>query len=320
MTSQELAYACLEYIGEASMTLTGGYNQTAVYRALVRAQNQARQELFKLNRALFKRTVGVSIAAAATGSITVANGSTAISASTGLGSSGTLAGNSISIGGQTEWNHIYDAAARFLLAPYTGTAGAKTATIYGDAVFLDAAYSRPLGPVWLADIRELRPLASESDLLGYDVHQPMNTDWGRVPSGTHRLPSRRTVAQPTAFFVDTFLSGTNRVRLRLSPVPDAAYTLNFVTEVRPAVITTVDLGSEGADPGATFSLPDGADEHFLLPLVLYHWSTKPFFKDTEGKRQIIADYAARIAEFPGYNVQPQTGNHRLTAGWRRRFR
>jgi hypothetical protein len=319
MTAQQLAYEGLSYIGEYSITLTEytGTASTGVFRALMNAANSAQQELFETNPALFKREVGATVLAPQTGTVAVTNGSTAVSATS---FTSPLHGNTLLIAGQSEYNAIRtEGASTKLLFPYTGPTGTQTATLYGDAVLLDSAFSRPLGPVWLSDIRILTPLAGKAALLGYDPGQNLeHTDWGRVPAGYRRSVQPRTIAQPEAYFADVHLleSGASSIRLFLTPLPDIAYSLRFDAGVRPLAVTVANFGSEGTDPARNFALPAGLDERFLLPLFLYHWSRSTFFKNADARARFREDRPALLAEIEAWKPQPQTGGVIVTGGWR----
>jgi hypothetical protein len=318
VTAQQFAYACLDYLGEFSLTLVEySAAQTAVLRAIVRAGNEAQGRMFKLNPSLFKREAGATVRAVETGTVTVTNGSVTVSATT---LTGALAGNTILIEGQTAYNTIrLEGATKKLVLPYTGTTGVHTAVLYGDAVLLDAGLSRPVGPVWLADIRELTPLAGKPAFIGRDRHQNLGTDWNMRPYRVARFPQSRTVGQPECYFADvhTLEAGTGaQVRLFLTPLPDQEYGLRFDAFVRPTLITVADLGTEGTDPGRNFAIPDAADHEMLLPLWLYYWSRSAFFKNAEARKQIAEDYAAAIEVIRAWKVQPSAGGHMVVGGWR----
>lgn len=326
MTALTLAYSCLGYIGEFSLDLTGYTDANAeapdsakgVFREIVSAINRGQQELFRLNPGLFKREVGATVKAPVTGTVTVTNGSTAVSATT---FTDTLAGNTILIAGMSEYNTIRtEGSDKKLLFPYTGTTGTKAATLYGDAVLLDAGYSRPLGPVWLSDIRVLTPLAGKGALIGHDPRQDLNSDWGRFPLGMNRSVAEKVVAQPEAYFAETHLldAGTSqRVRLFLSPLPERQYSLRFDAQVKPTAVVRDDIGEDDdTDPGRTFPLPDGADDAWLETLVLYYWSRSTFFKNPEARQQIARDRAEIIPVIESWRVQPQTGGHIVSRGWK----
>lgn len=321
LTAQQLAYTCLEYIGEFSLTLVGytGDAGTGVRRALLRAQNQALEELFELNAELFKREIGLTVLAPQTGTVAVTAHSAAVSATS---FTSTLAGNTILISGQAEYNALrLEGAAKKLLFPYTGPTGTQAATLYGDVLAFDATLSRPLGPVWLSDIRALTPLADKFDLLayGYD-RQYLASDWGRHgPSGVARSVQPRRTAQPEAFYIEPHLleSGLSQLRLVLAPMPDREYSLRFDAAVRPLAVTDADLGNAtDPDPARLFALPDQKDHHFLLPLVLYHWSKSAFFKDADARKLLAAEYDATVPQIAAWRVQPQTGSYLNVGGWR----
>lgn len=321
MTAQTLAYACLEYIGEFSLTLTENTGTvttgTGVFRAILRAINEAQQELYAQNPRLFKREVGLSVKAAQSGTVAVTNNSTAVTATS---FTDTLAGQTILIAGQAEYNALRtECASKKLAFPYTGSTGTQAATLYGDVLPLDVAFARPLGPVWLSDIRILNPLAGKAALLGYDPRQDLDCNWGFYPFGTARSVAPRTIGQPEAYYIGTHVpeaGGPPQLRIFLTPIPDRAYSLRFDAEVSPTAILPADLGTEGTDPGKTFALPGGLEERFLLPLVLYFWSRSAWFKNAEARKQIAQDRAAILPAIEAWKAQPQTGSHLAVGGWR----
>ncbi len=318
LTAQQIAYKCLEYLGEFNLTLVEytGDAAVGVYRSIALAITAAQSEMFSLNPLIFKREVGAGVRAPITGTVGVTNGSTAVSATS---FSAPMHSNTILIGGQSEYNAIRtEGGVQKLLFPFTGPTGTQAATLYGDAILLDPAYSQPLSPVWLSDIRILSPLAGKADLLGFDPRQDLNDDWGRLPFGSSQFPKQKLVAQPEAFLVDTHLleAGTSQVRIFLTPIPERVYSLRFDAAVSPVDVTMADLGTEGSDPLRYFGLPGKLDAEYLLPLVLYHWSNSAFFKNAEARRQIIADYQSALLKIEAYKVQQQTGGHVVTRGWR----
>jgi hypothetical protein len=320
LTAQAAAFACLEYIGEFSLTFVEytGDAATGVRRALVRAMNEALEELFELNPQLFKREVGATVLAPVTGTVGVTQGDTAVTSPTFTGSPA-LHGNTILIAGQTEHNAISTEGSDYkLLFPYTGPTGTQPATLYGDVLLLDAAYSKPLSPVWLSNIRILDPLAGKADFLGYDPRQDLNSDWGRQPYGSSRFPRAPLVAQPEAYFAETHtaLAGNlSQIRLALTPIPERQYSLRFDAGVRPLAVTDAHIGTSG-DPNRYFPLPAGLDHKFLLPLILYYWSKTAFFKNEEAKQQIVRDRNDRLPEIEQWKVQPATGGYIDVGGWK----
>lgn len=322
MTAQEIAYSCLAYLGEFSQTLVE-YTSAAgaeVKRSIVRCINRSVQDVFELNPALFKREVGLTVAAPLTGTVGVTADSVNVTAPTFSGNP-TLAGQSIQIAGQTEWNQIFteNAGVYRLVAPYTGTTATRTATLYGDAILLPTTYSKPLGPLWLGDIRELFPLAGKGDFISYDPRQDLSSDWGRYPFGQSRLQQGKLIAQPEGYFVDSWVGvqGTaHRLRIHLTPVPERQYQLRFDAGVRPDIITVANLGSEGTDPAVGFNMPAGYDEKFLLPVVLYHWQKTPFFKNAEARKEIKEDYTATVGQIETWRAQSDAGARIVTTGWR----
>lgn len=328
LTAQQMVFAMLGQIGEWSLTLnqyvddSNGKAATGVQRAYLNAINRGLSELFDKNPALFKREVGLTVPAPAGGTVSVTNQSTAVSATT---LTGPFADHAISIAGQSEFNALRtEGAASKLVFPYTGATGTQPATLYGNAVLLDSTWSKPLGPVWLSDIRILVPLAGKVEYLGYDPYQRMDTDWGRCAMGIRRLPTKPRIAQPEAYYADvhTLEAGTAQIRLFLTPLPEKEYSLRFDAGIRPLPVVIGDVMNDPSapddtiDPGRNFPVPDGKDETFLLPLVLYYWSQSEFFKNAALAKQFAIDRAAILPQIEEYKVQIQTGSHIQTSGWR----
>lgn len=322
LTAQQLAYDCLANLGEYSLTSFVEYTgnaANALFRALVMAQNAALGEMYDLNPSLFKAEQGLVLPAGVAVQIGVTNGSNAVSAISGA--SGPFAGQSILIGGSDNWNTLDTEGGSNLLGfPYTGPTGTQPATLYGDCLALGSGLSKPLGPVWLSDIRVLIPLAGKPAYLGFDSRQLLMHDWGLFPWGSGRLPRSRLVAVPAGFYADVRTLGdtnnTPQVRLYVCPIPDRPYILRFDAAVKPVPVTQAMLGSDGSDPARTFSFPDQNDERFLLPLVRYHFTKCAFFKNEALKKQLAADYADTVRRLETYKVQPLTGSHIQPGGWR----
>lgn len=320
LTARDAAYSCLAYIGEFSLTLTQyeAPASNAVFRELLRAINGALEELFELNPGLFKKERGALVKGPQQGTLGVSGGSDEVTTAFT-----NLAGNTIQIAGQEGYNALRtENAQKRLLYPYSGEDGTVAATLYGDALLLDPALSRPLGPVWLNDIRILDPIAGKTAMVAHDTQQGMDSDWGFRPPGANTFPTQKTVGQPTAYFCDTCTceEGTGQVTqvvIYLSPLPDRPYTLRFDAGVKPKPVGRDQIGAEeDDDPNHYFGLPGENDHHFLLPLILYRWSRSPFFKDKDAKAQLAREYADVLPKIGAWKIQPETGGGIVTRGWR----
>lgn len=321
LTAQQLYYAQLSYIGEYSLTLTDytGTAATAVRRAAILAINEGLAEMFRLNPSLFKRELGIQVLGPVAGTIGVSAGSTAVSAPTFTGYTA-FCGNTIKLTGQNEYNQIRtEGNDTKLLFPYTGATGTVGAAVYGDALALDSVVSRPLGPVWLSDIRILVPLNGKPELLGYDPRQELDTDWGFLPRGVRRQPRPKLICQPEGYLADvhTLEAGTAQLRMMLTPLPDTVYELRFDAHVKPLPVDDDDIGEDdNSDPGRQFPVPDGNTERYLKPLVLDAWSKSAFFKDKVLKKELQTDAQVIRPEIENFRVQQQTGGHVVLRGWR----
>lgn len=242
LTCQQLALKLLGYVGVRQFaaqdvgSLQDSYTSTEGNDVLA-AINGALQEIHaKAPRHVTHRRFGLVTAAPATVTLTAAAGSRTISAASPSGSF--VPGATIAIAGDQIENELVSATE--LVNPFRGSTGSVSATIYTDCLALDARVQTVLPPVWMGNTRQLIPAPNYDELIKFDYQFAIIGNYGL---GAYPITYRpRTIQQPIAYMVETFYSGTALTnRLRLMPLPDAAYTISFEAKLAPTVITLADI-------------------------------------------------------------------------------
>ena len=208
-----------------------------------------------------------------------------------------------------------------LLNEWTGATGQVSMIVYGDSVLLNAALcSGVLGCVYRDNGVPLADLPNRDALMRYNLRR--GGDYGRIgrySTVTHRLASR-----PQAYWVETQQGTAGPVlRVRLAPLPDQYYALDFDVKQRAPTITVADIGTDATDPwtatGQTFGMPAGMDESIFEAYFLAHWLKAPWvdFKEEKAVR-IDADRKAAENRLLDCRAQTQAGSamHALGYGWR----
>lgn len=307
MSPRDLTYDALDYINVATIALASARQLQRIARDLTATL----QQIYSLAPALYKRRDSAILAAPLTVSVTVVNGSTALTCATAL-----VDGSSILIGGDPSmYNEVrIQGSSKFLRYPFNGLSGTYDGTtVYGDSVLLDSSVDRVIGTVRLNETYELTKRVNRQD-IGLLI-SPDSTDYGRRVTV---LPMKHVVAQPLAYWVEPvyFTDGNvanNRsyLRMRLFPMPFQAFTLGYDVRVRAPRFASGDLGTDSVDSTATIPVAADMVEACVRPLFLNRWAGSPWFRDKEARAAIAEDAKAATVLLAQYRPQ-QPSNRRIT--------
>lgn len=198
-----------------------------------------------------------------------------------------------------------------LAAPYAGTTGANiTATVFGDCVQLPNTVRNVVHPVSIPNQIPLIPAGNRYELLQW-AGSPLITDAQGLPMG---LPFfyyfKKTVSRPIAWFCEGFnqnASGLNYIpkRIRLAPMPDQAYPLQFRCNNNPPIfaVSDIDNGDHVTDPGTVFPITNNDLTGILMPIAKWYWMAHPRFKNEAVKPLIQTQYERAKAQLQNSRTQ-----------------
>lgn len=218
--------------------------------------------------------VSIPIAAPATVSVGVVNGSYDVTVATFTADQ---CYRTIRIAGDDVDNAIVGTSTLF--HPYSGTTGTVSATIYADAIAIPEPYSELVGNPLIIETRdELFPGAPQSWIT-------------------------KNVARPEYYWMDANARNQNPpapMVLRLDTLPDQAYRLECKAILGSAKVTFSDL----LVPGIDVPIRDEHVESYLLPIARGLLSTSGLWRDKETKA--TAAKAGEVAESRYAMLVPRT--------------
>jgi hypothetical protein len=309
MSPRDLALQALAYIPNGNVATLAAASTLQKDR-IAKDITAALQTIYSLAPSIYRRRDGAIIAAPIKVSVTVANGTTALTCATAL-----VDGSTIKIQGDpTMFNEVrIQGSTKYLRIPFNGISGTYDADVWGDSIPLDSAVDRVLGAVKINETYELDKRVNRMDTVTRTWPEP---DYGRRLKS---IPSNYSVAQPVAYWVEPvyFTDGTlstNRayLRMRIYPLPRANYSLAFDVRVKATRLVAGDLGSDSTDSTATLPIAADMVESILLPLFLKRWTSSPWFKDKEKAAAIAEDAKEALALLQQYRPQ-QESNRRIVA-------
>lgn len=314
-TVKNVALAGLDYIGVDSLAVASD----AQRRALARSLTGAAQEIVSKRPDLFCQAMSGSFSGTRSVSATVTHGSPTIVLAE---ASGPYAGRTIVLPDSLDTNQILAGTAETvdtgattctLRRAYTGTTGTITATLYGDAILLPAGFTKVLGNCELVGYGPLQPLADRAEYIQWSNR----TRAGDYGVSRTRNAQRRQQDQPLAWWVETaFLpAGSTQpartaVVLRLVPLPDRDYTVEFDAAALPTEITVDMLEDAAAD--VLLPMP-GGQSIILEAFFLQRWSVTPWFKNEKARPEIARQFTTAENALINYSPQSETGG-RITVG------
>lgn len=238
------------------------------------AINGAMEECFSLGPAELSMQHKASVLRAATGvTLDAVNFSTTIANVTTWAS--WMQGCTVRIPGDSRDNEFVSQTE--LLRPFMGTtANGLSSTVYGDAVPLDTSILTVLGPV---------EIPQQLELLGvewpFGFTSAIAFGFSRNANFENYAATQKPIGQPSFWAVETRNIATNAFTqriLRVTPMPDKAYSLTYRAKVKPPTYALADFysgTSYGVDPGTI--IPFDWAESTLLPIALQRFSSHPAF-------------------------------------------
>lgn len=223
--------------------------------------------------------------------LTLANGETTLSG----GSFATwMHGCTVQLAGEEQQNEIRQTGASTyaLAVPYQGSStAAGTGTVYHDAINLAATVTKIEPPVYIPGKWELIPAESPRDQ--YEPNY-WTTDHGRR-RGSHASflwDTEKDTGTPEIYQLERNLTYENAItaRLRLAPLPDAAYALKY--RQRHAAYRVTSLSDTVAN-----LVPHGYNETLLLPIARYlfsGWQGFALLESGADRRRIEEDYSTAL--------------------------
>jgi len=202
--------------------------------------------------------------------------------------SGWMNGCTIRIDGDPNDNRIIDATT--LEAPYMGTSGTRTATVFCDCILPTSNIASVDAPVRLGSqpYPDLVPVVARANLMDSWFIPVWNT-------GGLTACITRPIRRPQLYFVEAMTSNNViKPRILLDTLPEAAYRLDFNTHLAAPRFEVSDLTST-----TPIDLPLGYGESILEPLVRAEFSSfeafngdsKAYMKAAEVALQTVGSVA-----------------------------
>jgi hypothetical protein len=282
----DLMFAYIDQSGTAGPTGDVTNASSTEQAAIALCMTQAMQEVRKINPTLFCRRVGTVLKAAATGTITVTQFSTAATL-------GTLVvpndGCTVRIasGLDNELDQNPADSSYVLRRPHEGASGVQTAQIWNDCWVVDdgTIYEAILGTV-TANGRPIEEVRSANQL---DKYRLIN-DYGQPAYA--RL---RTTGIIAAVMCEPWASPfTNRIqtRLRFAPMPASVTTIEADLVVAAQKFTAADVTSTSL----TFQVPQQIDELLLFPIAMKKMMAQPMFRAPRETREELDEQYKEAVE------------------------
>jgi len=328
MTPHVLGLLLLKYNGVTSYdpaTNANNLNQPTLgatdVQDVVTYINAALQEIVhRAPAAWFTQRTGFALRAPATLTGSMTQYSTAFN---GMGTwDASMIGCSVLISGDDAYNRIVSSVE--LERPYMGSTGSgKTATVYFDAVALNANILQVIEPVQVADERTLLPAPDSltyarlvNEGMGYDHSAPLDLVHGMHSHG------HRVTGEPLIWTAERNYSGSSGYTttyqggkvLRVYPMPERAYPLFARVKWALPAITAADLYSGTAyttDPWTAANKTLPVDDAVLVGVAAQHWTAHPAFSNNAAKTSIAQQYKIALDLLAG-NGPVSVGFNRFT--------
>jgi hypothetical protein len=287
-----LANAMFPYIDQSGTAGPSGDVANAApaeKTSIALAITQALQETRQLNPAIFSRRTGTTLPGAAAGTVTVTNGSDAVT----LGTLPAPAndGCTIRIDGaldnQLNRNPNDSPGVYHLARPHEGASGTFSASLWNDCWNVDdgTTYESILGAV-KANGRPIEQVRSEEQLLQYRLVP----DFG--------VPAFNRIKQAGIVFAvmgEAWASPyTHRIELRLRfyQMPAAQTVIEADLVVAAPTIAAGDLATTTAN---AFQIPQQLDEILLFPIAMKKFMAQPTFRaPAETRNALDEQYKAAV--------------------------
>lgn len=309
MSPRDLTLEALGYTPNGNTATIASASSLQLSR-IARDITAALQTIYSTAPAIYKRRDAQLTPAPQSVSVTVAQGSTALTCGTAL-----VDGSTINIPGDPlMYNEVklLPDGTKTLRAPFNGVGGTYQASVWGDSLPLDVTVDRVIGAVLANEQWPIEKRNNRDDAMTRIFPDPTDYGWRMRP-----LPARHVQGIPVAYWVEAvyYTDGTTAnnkasLRMKLFPMPQQAYTIEYDVRVKPPRLVVSDLGTDGAD--STMSLPIAADmiESILRPIFLKRWSASPWFRDKESRAAIADEAKEAMGLLLQYRPQ-QPSNRRI---------
>jgi hypothetical protein len=190
-----------------------------------------------------------------------------------------MAGCSIVIDGHDCDNQIRNNLATVSLKyPYGGTTGSVGATVYGDCITAESDVLAVYQPI-RANGLDLQPIGSAGIETRSTEDFGAHVDFAPVPAVQLRMVS--ATSRPMAYALETWSEDTtpNVIRLRLTPAPAMAATLEYRAMKTPPAITTITSVDQ-------LPVPFEFVQTIFMPLARQKLTACPFFRTQNGMEEI----------------------------------
>jgi hypothetical protein len=224
-----------------------------------------------------------------------------------------MQGCTIRIGGDSRDNELISQTQ--LLRPFMGaTAAGASASVYGDAIPLASSVLTVLGPVEIPEQMEL------CGVIGQEAFKrAIGMGFSRFANTANFAAQAKPIGQPTHWTVETRNLAANAFTqriLRVTPMPDKAYSLTYRAKVKPPAYAQSDFysGTDYAtDPGTI--IPFDWAESTLLPVALQRFSAHPACENGPMSAELArqAEMAKRVFV---ESAKPMSAPARVNYRWR----
>ena len=174
-----------------------------------------------------------------------------------------------------------------LARPYLGPSASGTGSgiVYHDALTLGTSVIGIIPPVVILGECELTPLRGQRDLrsfaAGGTYAYPHYTITERFSENIFAVGQKRDIGTPRGYMVERALAGNpTDLRLRVSPLPDKEYIIQFEKRLATPRVTALDT--------TEIPMPQDMAESVFLPLLRWQFSTWKHFAAEGMKTEIKA--------------------------------
>lgn len=306
VTARVLAIRLLRYLGVTSLDPTTPANQAFPIEPtdlddVIGVMNSALQEYFELSPSEVREAnLGAYLNAPTNATLSVTQGSSVITSFTGYAS--WMLGCTIRLFGDTQDNEV--TSQTLLARPFMGaTSGSVAATVFGDAVQLDATVGKVFDPVSVPNQSPLLPATSRMEFCHMAGYPLVTGPWGGSYGGSY-YPFfwwvQKPISRPLTWFLESaYTSNLAYVprRIRVAPMPNAAYSLSYRAGLNALRLqaTDVDTGDHTTDPMTLLPISDTDVESILMRICAKGMTMLPTFKNAGAVQGIEDAYKRAVS-------------------------
>jgi hypothetical protein len=213
-----------------------------------------------------------------------------------------MGGCTIVIDGQEIDNQIRNNDRNVVLRyPYAGQTGVKTAVVYHDSIQLASDVLAVHEPVMIDGITI--PAVSHPSVL---VQTNSDRDFGFHKRSASALVRRVAASSsaPRAFSVESWRPTANSApstRIRLTPAPADAAFLQYVAQMTPPVITTINANNDA------IPVPHNFASSVFMPIAEMRLSASPFWAGIRSPEALANNYRNALSILANANPRKNRG-------------